>query len=88
VIAPQHAGTRCANAIIDALAQDELLHILAQANLTTASNAVAAVIDNIIPAYRGGTFINLGPQAGWWALRKAVQIAHFALMISIRASGP
>ena len=29
---------------------------------------VAAAINSIVPAYRGGTFINLGLQAGWWAL--------------------
>ena len=35
----------------------------------TASKAtVAAVINSMVPVYRGGTFINLGLQAGWWAL--------------------
>lgn len=35
----------------------------------TASNAtVTAVINQMVPVYRGGTFINLGLQAGWWTL--------------------
>jgi hypothetical protein len=35
----------------------------------TASKAqVASVINQMVPVYRGGTFINLGRQAGWWTL--------------------
>jgi Flp pilus assembly protein TadG len=35
----------------------------------TASKAsVAAVLNKMVPVYRGGTFINLGLQAGWWTI--------------------
>jgi hypothetical protein len=35
---------------------------------TVSKATVAAAINNLVPAYRGGTFINLGLQAGWWTL--------------------
>jgi Flp pilus assembly protein TadG len=35
---------------------------------TASKSAVAAVINKMVPVYRGGTFINLGLQAGWWTL--------------------
>jgi Flp pilus assembly protein TadG len=35
---------------------------------TTSKTAVAAVINQMVPVYRGGTFINLGLQAGWWTI--------------------
>ena len=35
----------------------------------TASKAtVAGVLNRMVPVYRGGTFINLGLQAGWWTI--------------------
>jgi Flp pilus assembly protein TadG len=35
---------------------------------TASKAAVMAVINKMVPVYRGGTFINLGLQAGWWTL--------------------
>lgn len=35
---------------------------------TASKSAVAAVINQMVPVYRGGTFINLGLQAGWFTL--------------------
>ena len=35
---------------------------------TASKSAVAAVINKMAPVYRGGTFINLGLQAGWWTI--------------------
>jgi hypothetical protein len=35
---------------------------------TASKSAVAAVINAMVPVYRGGTFINLGLQAGWWTI--------------------
>jgi hypothetical protein len=35
---------------------------------TRSKSAVQAVINQMVPVYRGGTFINLGLQAGWWTI--------------------
>jgi Flp pilus assembly protein TadG len=35
---------------------------------TTSKAAVLAVINQMVPVYRGGTIISLGLQAGWWTL--------------------
>ena len=35
---------------------------------TASKAAVTTVINQMVPVYRGGTFINLGLQAGWWTL--------------------
>jgi Flp pilus assembly protein TadG len=35
---------------------------------TASKSAVATVINKMVPVYRGGTFINLGLQAGWWTI--------------------
>ena len=35
---------------------------------TASKSAVLAVVNKMVPVYRGGTFINLGLQAGWWTL--------------------
>jgi len=35
---------------------------------TASKTAVAAVINKMVPVYRGGTIISLGLQAGWWTL--------------------
>ena len=35
---------------------------------TASKAAVTTVINKMVPVYRGGTFINLGLQAGWWTL--------------------
>jgi Flp pilus assembly protein TadG len=38
---------------------------------TASKTTVLATINKMIPIYRGGTFINLGLQAGWWTLSPA-----------------
>jgi Flp pilus assembly protein TadG len=35
---------------------------------TASKTAVSAVINKMVPVYRGGTIISLGLQAGWWTL--------------------
>jgi Flp pilus assembly protein TadG len=35
---------------------------------TASKAAVTTVINKMVPVYRGGTFISLGLQAGWWTL--------------------
>jgi Flp pilus assembly protein TadG len=40
---------------------------------TASKSAVTAVINQMVPVYRGGTFINLGLQAGWWTLSPSWQ---------------
>ena len=35
---------------------------------TASKTTVLATVNKMVPVYRGGTFINLGLQAGWWTL--------------------
>jgi Flp pilus assembly protein TadG len=35
---------------------------------TASKTTITAAINQMVPVYRGGTFINLGLQAGWWTL--------------------
>lgn len=40
---------------------------------TASKAAITTVINQMVPVYRGGTFINLGLQAGWWAISPSWQ---------------